>query len=375
MVASGRRLPRAAATLGAVAVLAWAAADVAQGIWSPFRLAGGLALWPLDVHPEDLIAVVVVLGLAWLAVAGLGGTSLEAAERRTGLVAQLRFAVTVQDLRTVVLLRRQLAMDLPRARPWIRLRRPARWFPVWRRDLRGLVRFPLGRIGRLVLLGAIAGLCLRGVFDGTTPLLFGAGLALYVAALDAVEPLAQEADQLDRADSYPIERGDLLLRHLAAPVLVMLCVGLVAWAAALITAPEAITLEVGAVMLLPTALMGMAGAVVSVVMSIPSEAAAEPLDAQVLMPEMAGARVVMRSAFPPALAVLGCTPIAAAREWLADGLSPAAGAASVAVFLIIPIGLVVAYVRFREPAKVWWRAALEQQSQQSKSSPKAKATS
>ena len=93
------------------------------------------------------------------------------------------------------------------------------------------------------------------------------------------------------------------------------------------------------------------------------------------MPEMAGARVVMRSAFPPALAVLGCTPIAAAREYLADGLSPAAGAASVAVFLVIPIGLVGAYVRFREPAKVWWRSALEQQGQQSKSSPKAKATS
>src|SRR4051794_41361499 len=36
---------------------------------------------------------------------------------RTELVGQLRFAVTLQDLRTVLVLRRQLAQERPRARP------------------------------------------------------------------------------------------------------------------------------------------------------------------------------------------------------------------------------------------------------------------
>src|SRR4029453_5278654 len=75
----------------------------------------------------------------------LGSLSLEAAERRTGLVGQLRFAVTVQDLRTVIVLRRQLAQDRPRNRPWLAL--PGRnRFVVWRRGWHGLLRFPVARL-------------------------------------------------------------------------------------------------------------------------------------------------------------------------------------------------------------------------------------
>ena len=51
--------------------------------------------------------------------------ALEALARRSALVAQLRFAVTMQDLRTVVLLRRQLNQEQARRHPWLRLR-PAR---------------------------------------------------------------------------------------------------------------------------------------------------------------------------------------------------------------------------------------------------------
>ena len=85
--------------------------------------------------------------------------------------------------------------------------------PVWTRGVRGLMRWPAARVARLVLLGAVAGLSLRGAWSGTSPLIILAGLALFLAGLDAVEPLAQEIDHPTRRDSVPIERGDVELRH------------------------------------------------------------------------------------------------------------------------------------------------------------------
>ncbi len=61
-----------------------------------------------------------------LACAG-SGLSLEAARRRATLTAQLRFSASVQDLRTVVLLRRQLASERPRRRPWLQAARRRPW--------------------------------------------------------------------------------------------------------------------------------------------------------------------------------------------------------------------------------------------------------
>src|SRR4051794_18679512 len=113
------------------------------------------------------------------------------ATRRASLAGQLRFAATLQDIRTVIVLRRQLAQERPRTRPWIRLkaRQRARW-PVWRRAWHGILRWPLARVVRLTILSAVAGACLVAAWRGTTPLIVLAGLALFVASLDAVEPLS-----------------------------------------------------------------------------------------------------------------------------------------------------------------------------------------
>ena len=160
-------------------------------------------------------------------LAGIADVSLETAERRTALVGQLRFAVTLQDLRTVLVLRRQLAADLPRSRPWIRALRGAG--PGSVPDVAaGLARRAAlagaPRSLRLLALAVIAGMSLRGVWNGTTPLLVPAGLALWVAALDAIEPLAQETDHPGRRDGYPLAEGELMVRHLAVPAVVMLVV-------------------------------------------------------------------------------------------------------------------------------------------------------
>ena len=152
LLASGRRLrPVVAGSIGALLV-AWSLADVVLGTkTSPATMLGVLATLPLQ---SGTVALGSALGLAIAAAAGLagllslGGLSLEAARRRATLTAQLRFSASVQDLRAVVLLRRQLASESPRRRPWVRLRDPALASrPVWRRGWQSILRWPAARLG------------------------------------------------------------------------------------------------------------------------------------------------------------------------------------------------------------------------------------
>ena len=64
-----------------------------------------------------VLAIPAVVGLVMLGLSLLNRLSLESAERRTALVGQLRFAATVRDLRTVMVLRRQLVQEQHRTRP------------------------------------------------------------------------------------------------------------------------------------------------------------------------------------------------------------------------------------------------------------------
>ena len=136
--------------LGTV-TLAWQAAAVAWHMPGPATLAGSLGLWGWRQHPVDLVAVAVtvigvVVGLRAARAAVTG-----CARPASALVAQLRFAVTMQDLRTVILLRRQLNQEHPRRRPYVRLRsaKGGSGFTatVWRRGWHGLLRFPVSAAG------------------------------------------------------------------------------------------------------------------------------------------------------------------------------------------------------------------------------------
>ncbi|MEA2466040.1 MAG: hypothetical protein QOJ57_166, partial [Thermoleophilaceae bacterium] len=204
LLASGRRLgPRVAGALG-ISLVAWSAADwLLHVTTSPATLLGRLGVAPIAHPPAITVAVgaAVAAGLLAAGLRSVGGTSLEHSLRRAGLVAQLRFAVTVQDLRTVILLRRQLAAELPRSRPWIALRPAAGGSigaAVWRRGWRSFLRWPFERVGRVLALGLVAAAALWGTWQGTTPLVVVAGCALLLVALDAVEPLAEEIDHPTR---------------------------------------------------------------------------------------------------------------------------------------------------------------------------------
>jgi hypothetical protein len=380
LIMSGRRLGRWVGGALAILVLAWSGADVAgHRVTSPATLLGRLALWPLSVHPVDLVAA----GAALAALVGglllVGGTSLEASERRAGLVGQIRFAATLQDLRTVIVLRRQLAQELPRQQPWLRLPRaiPKSWLiasgrthghavpatasprgrlhtrhlPVWRRGWHGILRWPALRLGRVAVLGAVAGLCLVGVWNGTTPLIVVAGLALYLAALDATEPVAQEVDHPDRAASYDTPAGELHLRQLGPPAALMVLVGVVGVvAAAAVTGGSATTWQLGAIVVLPAAMCALGAGAMSVIKGPPPALSSQA----VIIPEAAGARAVGRLLWPPIMSVLGVIPVVAARNAAQHGQPIVTAAASVDQLVAVVALFGVAWVRYQEDGHRWW---------------------
>lgn len=347
LVASGTGLRPWLATLVGGALVAWSVGDITGDLpTAPASVGARLALWPLRTDPLGLLVVAVAAVPVVVGMRLVAHTSLEAAERRTSLVGQMRFAVTLQDLRTVLVLRRQLAQERSRHRPWIPAltRRPR--FPVWYRGVRSVARWPLGRVVRVLSLALIAGLALRGVWTGTTPLIALAGLALWIAALDAAESMGQEIDHPGRTDTFPMPRGLLLLHHLPIVLVVSAATGLLAGGAAVVPVGSHVPADVGLLVGAVAGLLAGCGAVVSVVQGAP-----EAVDTLAIMtPEIAGTRTVFRTAYPPALGIAGITPLLAARAAArgAGDPPPVQAALIVTLLLMIVVVLVAGWVRFRD---------------------------
>jgi hypothetical protein len=339
MIASGRRLGRVTATALGGLLLAWSVFDVVEArVTSPASMLGQLALWPIDVRPIAVLGMLPVVVLGVVGLRAVGGLSLEQAERRGRLISHLRFAATFQDLRTVMLLRRQLAAELPRSRPWIGLR-PAptrrRRTVTWRRDWRGILRWPATRLARLAGLGVVAGLSCLAAWAGTTPMILLAGGAMYIAALDAIEGLAQEIDHPDRRDSFPVPEGALHLRHLAAPTLVLAIVGLFGVAAVAVVSRDPVTAcKVGLPLLLPAAAVATGAAAVS--------SLRQPPDPNRLMLDSTGSMLLFHHGLPPALAVLGPASVLLVHSGLQH--DPTADPVPVAVSAAFNIALVAALI-------------------------------
>jgi hypothetical protein len=349
-LASGVRLRAWLATGLAIVVLGWAVADAADVLpagvpGSPTSWIGDIALWPFDFDPIELVALAAAIVLLAIGILRVGNISLESAERRSTLVGQLRFAATLQDVRTVIVLRRQLALEMPKVRPWIRLAaKPRDRLPVWTRGWRGVLRWPAPRLGRLVLAAVVAGLAMRGVWEGTTPLIVVAGLALYIAGLEAVEPLAQEIDHPSRRDSVPLEAGPLHVRHVPISVVVLLPVVAIAAAVAVLVDPSTVAVEVAAIALVPAALGAAASGLVSTMKGAP-----DPNEDQAMLPpEAAGPRLAIRTALPPALAVAGLLPVLFGRFAADNGRSPVDGTLDTVFIVVAVFALVCAWVRYRD---------------------------
>lgn len=347
MVTASRRLPRRVPLAVALGLLAWSAGDATGGLpTAPLTWVGRMVTWPVRSAPVAAVAVPIAIGTAVVGLAVVGGLSIEAARRRTALVGQLRFAVTQQDLRSVVLLRRQLAAEVPRRRtllPRLPVAVGRRW-PVFDRDLRSIARWPAVRIVRVIVLVTGAAFALGGVLSGTTPLLLVAGICTFVAALDAVEPLAQEVDHPTLLGSYPRPAGAILLAHLAAPVMVLAVAGAVALGAAMLLEPSTDELALGAITLVSGSFAAVAGAAISVV----GEISVQGSDSVMFSPEVAGPTVVLRTLWPPAVAVLGLVPVLVAQRAVRDGGDLVPPAATAALLSLALTALVFTWVRRRE---------------------------
>ena len=348
LVAGGRRVPGRLLSAIAWLLVAWSVAAVATADVpaSPLSLVGDLFVWPEVATPIAVVSVVIAVLLVVVGAAGIGGLSIESAMRRTALVGQLRFAVTQQDVRAVVLLRRQLASEHHRRRSWLpRLPRGlADRAPVLARDLASVGRWPLRRVVRVLAAALVVAFAARGVWAGTTPLLLVAGGAAYVLGLDALEPLAQEIDRPTIADSLPVLRGRLALQHLVQPVIVTAVAGVIAAAVAVGVAPSAIGWQVAAVTLLVAVPTAVAGAAITVV----SDQAVDAPDAGLAQPEVAGPRLLIRLVWPPLVAVLGFVPLLVARAAADAGRPPAVPELVVAVPFLLLAAAVAGWVRFRD---------------------------
>jgi hypothetical protein len=195
------------------------------------------------------------------------------------------------------------------------------------------------------VLAAIAGLCLGLMWRGTTPMVVLAGLALYLAAYDAVEPLAQEIDHPSRWDSFPDDSGRVLLMHLPVAIVVMLV-------ACAITAATALTLVPGKVvgsLVFPIALVvasaSAAGAAVSCTTGQPNVTGLIGLG-----DELMGVVLAARLLLPPAVTVVSLLPL------LLAGHNPNAvqtarvgNAAVYPLFAVFGAGL---WIRYRKPSHV-----------------------
>ena len=325
IIGRNSRMPRWVAGAIGFVVVAWQSASVyfsfrnsSRKVIGPTDAFGSLALWGWRQHTTDLIATGVALLAVIAGLLLLSRISLEALARRSALVAQLRFAVTMQDLRTVILLRRQLNQESTRRNPWLRMRRSpastsatrsrALTRAVRRRGWHGLLRFPATRLARITALAVVFGVLQAAVVRGTTPAVLASALVAFVIGLEVMEPLSQEVDQPDRTDSFPVERGELLARHLFAPAIALLPFAVISGVAATLTLGSVASIAPAAIFALPNLIAGATGGVVSIVRDAPDPLSADKQQSFV-PPEMAGFGATIRLLWPIVVSAFGCSMV------------------------------------------------------------------
>ncbi len=364
LLAHTLRIPLIVSTIVGLVVVAWQAAAIGSGVPGVGDLHGSLGLWGWRQQGADLIGIVVTVAIVGTGTALVARTSLEALARRSSLVAQLRFAVTMQDLRTVILLRRQLSSEHTRRHPWIRLRGSGRGPVVWRRGWHSLLRLPAGRLVRMLGLTLVAAGCQVAVVHGTSPALFGTLVCCFVLGLEVMEPLSQEVDQPDRTDSFPIARGELMLHHLAAPAVLLVPFTIIGAAAgvvmdAIVTdgARVAGSILVAALLAIAAVYSGAAGATVSIVRDAPDPAGSS--SEVFLPPEMAGFTTVLRTLVPLIVSAVGAAMALTVQHALDGGTSdPRANALRGAGAVALLCAGTAVWVRHRDRLRLVLRAAM-----------------
>jgi hypothetical protein len=166
--------------------------------------------------------------------------------------------------------------------------------------------------------------------------------------------LSQEVDQPDRTDSLPIERGELLVRHLIAPALALVPFAVVA-AAAAVAVLGTTAIAPAAILALPTVLAGAAGGVVSIVRDAPDPTRGNQQQA-FIPPEMAGVSSALRVGLPILVSALAASTVLLVRQAERIGTSATGAALRGAIGASLLTGLVTYWVRRRDQ----WRRKFRQ---------------
>ncbi len=349
LIASGTRTSIRRANVLAVALIAWSALDVvAERGTAPTAQLARVALLPLTSSWLVGLGAGIALVVATIGFTRAGNVALEPLRRRARLVGELRYAATLQDMRSVIVLHRELAQELPRSRPWWQPRARAtgagRSGPCWHRDWRGLARWPVGRVVRVLLLMAAGGLACVGVWHGTDALIVVAGVAVFVAGIDAVEGLAQETDHpvrraavpdpLGRSDPQPSPRAHLPAR------------GFRGGRRAGVRPRRGPTRRPSrwrGSCSLPAALAGAAGAAVSIVLGAPSPT----MFLEFGFPEFSTLWLILRQVLAPLVVVGAFMPVAVAHDAWASGDSASAAALTATVLPMAFIATASIWLRSR----------------------------
>lgn len=347
LIVSGHRKRGPIVTAIWMGVTGWSAADVWFNIdTSPLSFLGRIAVWPLVGKPVILV-VGMTVAVAIVAVAGhraVVGVSVERILRRAVLVRQIRFALSQQDLRSLILLRRQLAFEAPRRRPIVkfRLRRLGSRFPVFVRDLRSYMRWPTRRITRVTGLSIAAGLTVAGLWHGTTVMVGAAGVLMYLISLEVVEPYGQEVDHPTVMETMPLETGRILVEHLIGAAFAMIPIWLVVTGAAFAASRSVELLVAMLGSLIPAALVAVGAGALSIQRVGSNETS------MAVPPELAGPQVLFKLVWPPALATLGIVPVLVGRQAMRAGNPVASPTINAGIFVVVLGGLVFGWVRFRD---------------------------
>ncbi|MGA0118253.1 MAG: hypothetical protein ACO3JF_07665 [Ilumatobacteraceae bacterium] len=358
LLTHGLSLPRWSATTVGSILLAWqvAVTGTSSNVSGPFDFIGSIAMWWHHWQPLDLIGVAVVALLTITAMSLTRRLSLEALARRSSLVSQMKFAVTLQDIRTVVLLRRQLSQEYMRVQPWWKIPSFLRRDVVVGRGLRSMMHFPVRRLFRMMLLAAAAGAALVVAWHGTTPAIVLSGLCLFILGLDVVEPLSQEVDQPDRTDALPVERGLLMAKHLIVPSVVVLPFIVVGVAMAFVLEPHVSTIGYGFLLGVPAALGGVAGAAINAVKGAPDPVGGAT-ESLALPAEVSGMGTVIRAIWPPVVSIVCSAPVLAVRLAHENNTDVTGTAFRASGAVAIVLALVAGWVRQRDHIHAWFRNA------------------
>ncbi len=359
VVAHAVRVPRWVASAVSAVVVAWQGvaawsawttdvdADGGRPIVGPASGIGDVLFWGIRQRSSDMFEVVSAVALVLAALLLGGRLRLEPLERRGQLVSQLRFAATVQDIRTVVLLRRQLRSETVRARSRFTSKRNAekrhadRLVPiggsaptrrpqrveksglrmpgfVWRRGFTAIGRLPASRLMRIVALSAVSGASASLAVTNSLLLLVPMVAAAFLLGLEAIEPLAQEIDRPDLTDGLPIARGWLFAHHLVAPAALLAVVSLIGASVASVLDPDHVAAAFG--LAVPLAWAGSIGGVVAAVKDAPDPpgvadttllGADRGAESPFAMPEFAGFSNVATAALPVVSSAACALPIVA----------------------------------------------------------------